>query len=298
MDYKSRRDKKFKTLKGRNLSANSNDDVEVVQKKVKPSKWDDGKVPILEESIERMKSVIKSLKLPDFEPFLNDQGRHECPVCNRNRKFYCHDCLVATSLAEQTPKVDLPISLSIIHHESEKRAKSSALPLKVLSPEQIEVIDSAKIQGDDFDPETTLILFPNDKSIEVKDLSEDVLRTTKRVVAVDCTWFQTAGILNRLKQKEYKYVKIADYDTTFWRHQSQSSKHLATCEAIYYFYKEYKETFEKVVNKNENYSYGGEYDGLLFYYIIQYLQIQRGYLKAQTKGKNQQEDKEEERDDN
>jgi len=126
----------------------------------------------------------------------------------------------------------------------------------------------------------------------VKDLPEDVLLSTKRVVAVDCTWFQTAGILNRLKQKEYKYVKIADYDTTFWRHQRQSSKHLATCEAIYYFYKEYKERFEKVVNKNENYTYAGEYDGLLFYYIIQYMQIERGYLKGLQGNKEGQEEKE------
>jgi len=60
----------------------------VIEKKVKPSKrTENNKIPILEESIERMKTVIQTLKLPDVEPFLNDKDRHECPSCKRNRKY-------------------------------------------------------------------------------------------------------------------------------------------------------------------------------------------------------------------
>ena len=123
-----------------------------------------------------------------------------------------------------------------------------------------------------------MILYPHPTAIEVRELTEETLTKSKSIVAIDCTWFQTAGILNKLKQTNYKFVKISDYDTTFWRHQEQSSKHLATCEAIYYFYKEFDEQYEKVVKKNEGYVYEGKYDNLLFYYLLQYLMIEREYL--------------------
>lgn len=126
-----------------------------------------------------------------------------------------------------------------------------------------------------------MILYPNDSAIHVKELPEDILAKTKKIVAIDCTWSQTAGIRQKLSDKNFTFVKLGDYDTTFWRHQNMNSKHLATCEAIYYFYREFEERYEKVVNKNEDYKYTGNFDNLLFYYLLQYLIIERSYYKVQ-----------------
>jgi len=133
---------------------------------------------------------------------------------------------------------------------------------------------------DEFDEESVLILYPHDEAVEVKKLSKEEILSAKKVVGVDCTWNQTTGILNKLKGKKYKYVKISDRDTTFWRHKKESSKCLSTCEAIYYFFVEYDEQYEKVVNGNDEYKYYGKYDNILFYYMLQYSSIERDYLKV------------------
>ena len=71
--------------------------------------------------------------------------------------------------------------------------------------------------------------------------------------------------------KKYKYVRLADYDTFFWRHQKHAEKCLATCEAIYYFYKEFEEAEKKL--KGEEYCYDGKFDNLLFYFTLQFKTI-------------------------
>lgn len=79
------------------------------------------------------------------------------------------------------------------------------------------------------------------------------------------------GILKELKNtgRKYKYVRLADYDTFFWRHQRHAEKCLATCEAIYYFFRE----FEDARKTTEEVKYDGRYDNLLFYYILQFKTI-------------------------
>ena len=66
------------------------------------------------------------------------------------------------------------------------------------------------------------------------------------------------------------FVKISDYETTFWRYQQYNKKCLATSEAIYYFYKEYEMYINKTLKKNVDYAYDGIYDNLMFYYILQF----------------------------
>ena len=77
--------------------------------------------------------------------------------------------------------------------------------------------------------------------------------------------------------KKYKYIQLADYDTFFWRHQKHAEKCLATCEAIYYFYREYDQALFEAEKKEKDikseYLYEGKFDNLLFYFTLQFKTI-------------------------
>ena len=85
-----------------------------------------------------------------------------------------------------------------------------------------------------------------------------------------------------MSQFPVKYVKLEDYETTYWRHQHHNEKCLATCEAIYYFYKEYD--IAKNRQTDLSYQYDGKYDNLLFYYMLQFKMMERMRLEPKSKG--------------
>lgn len=66
---------------------------------------------------------------------------------------------------------------------------------------------------------------------------------------------------------------MADYETFFWRHQKHAEKCLATCEAIYYFFKEYEQALAEAKGGKEIYAYDGKFDNLLFYFTLQFKTI-------------------------
>ena len=63
-------------------------------------------------------------------------------------------------------------------------------------------------------------------------------------------------------------VRITAENTLFWRPQKKKPPtHLATIEAIYYFFKQYATAFECQ-------PYDGRYDNLLFWFVFYYKMIQ------------------------
>eukprot|EP01017_Pseudomicrothorax_dubius_P032621 TRINITY_DN4288_c0_g1_i1.p1 TRINITY_DN4288_c0_g1~~TRINITY_DN4288_c0_g1_i1.p1 ORF type:complete len:284 (-),score=50.75 TRINITY_DN4288_c0_g1_i1:116-967(-) len=231
--------------------------------------WENHKKAVkerFEENIGAAEEFAKSLKLKEFHPSLMDDVRSICPKCSKNRKNYCSDCLVPVGDASIIPKVSLPFKLTIVHHDMEKRAKSSALPLKVLSPEQTDVI-SFPSQDVKSIEEGSYVLFPHKDAKAVKELSLDELKSIRNIVAIDCTWFQTTSVLTEVTTlKKLKFIKLEDYKTVFWRHQHHSETCLATAEAIYYFFREFDEALGKF--NEEGYKYDGKYDNLLFFYLL------------------------------
>lgn len=131
----------------------------------------------------------------------------------------------------------LPLKLRIIHHEKEKHSKSSALPLQFLSRD----VEVNFFPGEITLQEDTYVLYPHVNAKFVNELSDEEIKSMKEVVAVDCTWYQTNEILEKLEKKKVKFIKLNDYQTHFWRYQHHNLKCLATVEAIYYFYKELSE---------------------------------------------------------
>ncbi|KAF9928240.1 DTW domain-containing protein 1 [Mortierella alpina] len=167
--------------------------------------------------------------------------KKHCPTCNKNVRYFCNKCLHLVNCPEgAVPQLKLPIKLDIIKHEQERDGKSTALHAKILAPQDVEVYafkEMPKYENVD----RLLLLFP---CPEAKQLSEIDPTSFDKLVVIDGTWEQASKMaksdspLLRMKR-----VTIAPHETLFWRHQRKASDHLATIEAIYYFLREYHETY-------------------------------------------------------
>ncbi|KAG0066775.1 DTW domain-containing protein 1 [Linnemannia elongata] len=164
-----------------------------------------------------------------------------CPDCNRNVRYFCNRCLKLVNCPEgAVPQLKLPIKLDVIKHEQERDGKSTALHAKILAPDDVEVYgwkDMPKYENVD----RLLLLFP---SPGAKQLSEIDPESFDKLVVIDGTWEQA----NKMSKSDspllrMKRVTIAPHETLFWRHQRKASDHLATIEAIYFFLREYHETY-------------------------------------------------------
>ncbi|KAF9271960.1 DTW domain-containing protein 1 [Mortierella alpina] len=167
--------------------------------------------------------------------------KKHCPTCNKNVRYFCNKCLHLVNCPEgAVPQLKLPIKLDIIKHEQERDGKSTALHAKILAPQDVEVYafkEMPKYENVD----RLLLLFP---CPEAKQLSEIDPASFDKLVVIDGTWEQA----NKMAKSDspllrMKRVTIAPHETLFWRHQRKASDHLATIEAIYYFLREYHETY-------------------------------------------------------
>lgn len=194
-----------------------------------------------------------------------------CQQCNKpntNNRVYCYFCLVpVTEEAAQClpPKLSLPLKLDVVRHPKELKTKSTALHAQVLcGSDQVrtqELPQAMDLLAKEIDPKKTLLLFPSKDAKELHEI--DNLQQYERVVVIDSTWSQ-ANVM--LKSEfisgvcaECPRVKLgANHETSFWRHQNKGDDHLATIEAIYFFFKEYQEAVEGKKDVE------GKYDNLLF----------------------------------
>ena len=141
-----------------------------------------------------------------------------------------------------------------------------------------------------FDADGTLLLYPVPDAPSLQELAASgELSTAKRLVVVDSTWEQAAKMLRHKGIQSLRKVRIGAYRTLFWRYQTgKTDDHLATIEAIYFFYRVRGSlTVACVANHPapltapvQEYhmtlhgSYQGQYDNLLFYFILQYKLVQ------------------------
>lgn len=226
--------------------------------------------------------LLDKLALDPFEPLENADKRQKCPKCNRNRKYYCYDCLIG--LTPDIPKVILPMQVHILKCIKEARSKSSAVPIKVLAPDHSEVISCS---GEDNTipkyPEGTVLIFPGENARVLSDLSIQELEAIKTAVFIDSTWHQTTSMLKDLTLSSLPMIKLDSHVTSFWRYQDSSKHALATIEAVYYFLVDYhKEMFARGVRSDD---YAGEYDNLLWYFTFHYNLVQQVHRKKTHHGK-------------
>ena len=63
--------------------------------------------------------------------------------------------------------------------------------MKLLAPDQVDFVSSAEAPdflADGTDPKDIAILFPSEDATEVTAMTEEELRSLKRVVLIDSTW--------------------------------------------------------------------------------------------------------------
>ncbi|KAJ3351571.1 DTW domain-containing protein 1 [Entophlyctis luteolus] len=160
-------------------------------------------------------------------------------------------------------------------------------------------------------PERVLVLFPAE---DAKPLSQLSRKSFDVLIVLDGTWQQAKAMYTLIKHLGFQPVTIGfresptnegqdkasaeepnqdhgeiipaknevkepnQVTTQFWRYQSLGQHCLATIEAVYYFYREYFECYERRV-EDENTKYDGRYDGLMFYFKQQYRIVQEHYRR-------------------
>ena len=224
--------------------------------------------------------------IASHEPLEAMTTRQICAGCSKARKYFCYDCLTPMGDASTVPRVALPCEVHVVKHPQEANSKSTGVHAPVLSDARLfsysaADTDDAEAHGNqlpDYDPATTVLLFPSATSRSLQDMGPE-LAVVRTAVIVDCTWSQAAGILSDVRLSALPHVHIASEQTLFWRHQrGKSEEHLATIEAVYFFCRQFHEVLHgSGVDQTRWGPYRGQYDNLLYYYSYQYMQIQRLY---------------------
>jgi hypothetical protein len=68
------------------------------------------------------------------------------------------------------PKLDLPISVTVISHPKEKKSKSSIIPSKIICPNQVEIVsatEAPELRSDSEPEDSVVLLFPSDTAKEM-----------------------------------------------------------------------------------------------------------------------------------
>ncbi|RKP24141.1 DTW domain-containing protein [Syncephalis pseudoplumigaleata] len=198
--------------------------------------------------------------------------RLPCPSCKKSVMYFCYYChRVVGYDPSEIPCLSLPVQLDIIKHSREKDGKSTAIHAKLLAPAHTTIHAYPEHVPDYPVDGRTLLLFPGEDARSLTDIDA---ASFDRLVVVDGTWNQAKAmvryspVLSRLPR-----VMIRTEQTLFWRFQNLASDHLATIEAIYYFYREYHKAYATS-------SYAGEYDNLLYYFKFFYNRIQNEYRRT------------------
>ncbi|KAJ9066191.1 hypothetical protein DSO57_1011966 [Entomophthora muscae] len=189
--------------------------------------------------------------------------RFNCPSCQKKVKFYCYNCrLIVGPAAGLIPKVELPLPLDIIKHIKENDSQSTGIHAKLIAPNSTNIINYPLSENYYSEPEKCLFLFPSSDAVSIKEaMDTDGYDHFQRVVVIEGTWYQARQMVRDTPSlKAMKAITFSQaYQTVFWRFQKFDSTHLATIEAIYFFYRELEECLPPRHKSSE-------LGALLFYY--------------------------------
>ncbi|RUS28720.1 DTW domain-containing protein [Jimgerdemannia flammicorona] len=168
--------------------------------------------------------------------------RNACPKCQKPVKYFCYWCFeIVGCPPEQVPKIRLPIKMDVIKHENERDGKSTAVHAKIIAPDDVEIYPWNNFPEYD-DPDEVVLLFVGK---DAKTLSQMPQASFSKLVVVDGTWAQATKMVRDTPQlARLRRVTIAPRKTLFWRFQNKDEHHLATIEAMYYFFREYYDAYE------------------------------------------------------
>lgn len=173
-----------------------------------------------EESFEALKSLTKV----------------SCSKCDKKRLYFCYDCLeYMPGVAEKVPQIDLPFSVEIIKHPSEKNSKSTGIHCRLLAPNQTRIFDS-KGEIPNFSDASkfpnTVLVYPDKNATSIAEYVREN-GPIQRLIVLDATWFTVGGIRQRPELTSLPTVMLRSHKTEYWRPQKGfSDEYLATIEAI------------------------------------------------------------------
>ncbi|CAI4225964.1 unnamed protein product [Auanema sp. JU1783] len=193
---------------------------------------------------------------------LDSIEKQQCSRCKRNRMYFCYDCRESLP-GVFSPSVTLPCDVDIIKHPMEKNSKSSALHCKIVAPSQTRVFDWPKVfdyrAEEDDGKGATVLVFPSKDAVSIDKFVKEK-GPIKRIVVLDCTWFQVTQMNRTPEIQGLPCVSLSSYKTAFWRPQhNYNETFLATIEAIYYALRE--------VNDIQIGPYDKSFDDLLFWFF-------------------------------
>ena len=211
------------------------------------------------------RGIFDHLHLSSFDVLqeIDKSGKRiECQKCHKMYKYYCYNCRKPLL---NTPTLNLPITLDVILHPTEKVSKSTALAATILAPQDTNWIVYPDVP--EYDENTTLLLFPSPDAKPINEIEN--LQQYKRIVCIESVWKKAKQVASCVNVKNLKKVVIQSHETVFWRYQQLGKTNLATIEAIYYFYREWYDALKL--------PYCGQVDNLLYFYCHQYRKIQKHY---------------------
>lgn len=125
------------------------------------------------------KYPFKGMNIADHTVLDSIEGRFDCTICNRSRKFFCYSCYVPVGdLKNVLPRVSLPLKIDIIKHKKEIDGKSTAIHAAVLASGEVNIYTYPNIP--DYGEEKGVVLiYPSVKSVTVAELFERNVRLCK-----------------------------------------------------------------------------------------------------------------------
>jgi hypothetical protein len=119
------------------------------------------------------------------------------------------------------------------------------------------------LEGENWDVEKTLVLFPSKDAVTLDELSQADLASIERVVLLDSRWNNTTKVLEHPGiTRLTKRVKLKDppKESLCWRYHSKGEGLLSSAEALYFLLKDYERLTGKGTKRVNGRADGGGRD--------------------------------------
>eukprot|EP00411_Alexandrium_monilatum_P119909 CAMPEP_0175680882 /NCGR_PEP_ID=MMETSP0097-20121207/25017_1 /TAXON_ID=311494 /ORGANISM="Alexandrium monilatum, Strain CCMP3105" /LENGTH=334 /DNA_ID=CAMNT_0016987727 /DNA_START=46 /DNA_END=1047 /DNA_ORIENTATION=+ len=186
--------------------------------------------------------------------------RAQCPGCLQSAMFYCPFCCVPLGVPEgvAVPKVRLPFGrCDIIFDDAPKKATS--IHAKVLAPAQVRLVDlftsdasanrtlsrRGATAGEEpcpvtavvreipkYDPQDTVVLFPDSESVLFDDLAL-AARAALTLVVIEAPWRRAQALRRHPRLAPLRSVRLRlPPASRFWRYHAEGAGCVSSIEAL------------------------------------------------------------------
>lgn len=194
--------------------------------------------------------------------------RTTCQVCQQSAMFYCPYCCMPLGVPDgvSVPRVQLPFfRCDVLFDDGPKKA--TGVHAKILAPGQVRLIDlftsdassnrtlsrkgasAVEASGHElldvtypetavvreipeYDPEATLVLFPDDGSVPLGEASLPASSSTTLVI-IDAPWRRAQALRRDPRLAHLRSVRLRSPPTSrFWRYHAEGAGCVSTIEAL------------------------------------------------------------------